>query len=188
MQSGQPGAFERPARPGEYRTILADPPWDVQQRGGFGAERHYPLMSVREICELDVEQLAADDSHLWLWITHATLFAGREVTEAWGFTYRSILTWVKPVFGLGSTLRTASEHLLFGTRGKAPVLYRSQPTWAFWPRQEHSRKPDEQYAVIERVSPGPYLELFARRPRHGWHIWGNEVQSDVVLHRKGERP
>lgn len=183
-ENGQSDAqLGHPAQP-KYRTILADPPWDVQQFGRRGAERHYPLMSVREVCRLDVVALAADDAHLWLWVTNATLFAGREVIEAWEFTYRSVLTWVKPVFGLGQYLRTASEHVLLGTRGKAPILFRSQPSWMFAPRQEHSHKPEEQYAVIERCSPGPYLELFARRRQPGWHIWGNQVTSDVELRRK----
>jgi N6-adenosine-specific RNA methylase IME4 len=115
-------------------------------------------------------------------VTNATLFAGKAVMEAWGFTYRSCLTWVKPGLGLGSSyLRNNTEHLLFGTKGKAPILYRSQPTWLFAPKQDHSHKPEEQYAVIERCSPGPYLELFARRKQRGWQVWGNEVASDVVL-------
>lgn len=178
----------RPAVSRQYRAILADPPWQLGQTGSLGAQRHYPLMTVRAMCRLDVERLAADDAHLWLWVTNASLFAGREVMEAWGFTYRSILTWVKPVFGLGQYLRTASEHLLLGTRGKAPILFRSQPSWLFAPRQAHSHKPEEQYAVIERCSPGPYLELFARRKRPGWHVWGNEIASDVTVSRKAVQP
>lgn len=165
-----------------FATILADPPWDVLQKGGRGAVHHYPLMTVEQITALPVERLARTDAHLWLWVTNATLFAGQAVIAAWGFTYRSCLTWVKPGLGLGSYyLRNNTEHLLFGTRGKAPVLYRSQPTWLFAPKQDHSHKPEEQYAVIERCSSGPYLELFARRKRTGWQAWGNEVASDVVL-------
>jgi len=165
-----------------YSTILADPPWEVLQRGGKGASQHYPLMSVDKIAELPVVNLARGDAHLWLWVTNATIFTGQAVMEAWGFEYRSMLTWVKPGLGLGSYyLRNNTEHLLFGTRGKAPIQFRSQPSWLFAPRQDHSHKPEEQYAVIERCSPGPYLELFARRKRLGWHVWGNEVESDVVL-------
>lgn len=167
--------------PKRYKTILADPPWDILQKGNLGAGRHYRLMSVPEISALQVERLVADDAHIWLWVTNGSIFAGKQVMEAWGFTYRSILTWVRPVFGLGQYLRTASEHLLFGTRGKAPILFRSQPSWLFAPRQEHSHKPEEQYAVIERCSPGPYLELFARRRQPGWDCWGNEIDSDVAL-------
>lgn len=176
----------RPALPPKYGTILADPPWDVLQKGGFGAARHYPLMTVPQICALDVAPLAADNAHLWLWVTNATIFAGREVMEAWDFEFRSILTWVKPMFGLGQYLHTASEHMLFGTRGRAPMVFRSQPSWMFAPRQEHSHKPEEQYAVIERCSRGPYLELFARRKRPGWSAWGNEIVSDVDLRSRGE--
>jgi len=171
-----------PNLPLTFPTILADPPWDVLQRSGRGAHRHYPLMTVDEIADLPVGRLASTDAHLWLWVTNATLFAGKAVMEAWGFTYRSCLTWVKPGLGLGSSyLRNNTEHLLFGTKGKAPILYRSQPTWIFAPKQDHSHKPDEQYAIIERCSPGPYLELFARRKRPGWQVWGNEVANDVAL-------
>ena len=97
-----------------FPTILADPPWDVLQRGGRGAHRHYPLMSTEHIAALPVGRLASTDAHLWLWVTNATLFAGHVVMEAWGFTYRSCLTWVKPGLGLGSSyLRNNTEHLLF---------------------------------------------------------------------------
>jgi N6-adenosine-specific RNA methylase IME4 len=163
----------------EYGTILADPPWDIQQVGS--ASPPYPLMTVDRIRSLPVPALVADNAHLWLWVTNAALFAGRQVMEAWGFTYRSILTWVKPRFGMGRYLRTQTEHLLFGTRGRAPVLFRGQGSWFYAPVQAHSHKPEEQYAIIERMSPGPYLELFARRPRLGWRVWGNEVESDVEL-------
>ncbi len=163
----------------QYRTILADPPWDINQRGNYGAERHYPLMSLERICALGVEQLAAPEAHLWLWVTNSTLPVGREVMAAWGFTYRSCLTWVKPRLGLGQYLRNQTEHLLLGTRGRAPVQFRCQGSWFYAPQQEHSHKPEEQYAIIERCSAGPYLELFARRRTPGWDAWGNEIDSDV---------
>lgn len=168
---------------GAYRTLLADPPWDIQQVGGGnrGAAARYPVLPLDRIVGLPVGQLAGETSHLWLWVTNASLFAGQTVMEAWGFTYRSILTWIKPRFGMGQYLRSQTEHLLLGTRGRAPILFRGQGSWLYAPVQEHSRKPEEQYAVIERCSPGPYLELFARRPRLGWHVWGNQVTSDVSL-------
>ncbi len=136
-----------------------------------------------------IKALATENAHLYLWVTNATLRDGYDVMEAWGFTPRSPLTWVKPRLGLGNYLRNASEHVLFGTRGKAPVLFRSQPTWLFAPLQEHSVKPDEIYAVIDRVS-GPdtrKLELFARRrpPAGNWSVWGNEIESDISLARWG---
>jgi N6-adenosine-specific RNA methylase IME4 len=164
-----------------YRTLLADPPWDIQQKGSLGAVRHYPVMALSAICDLKPDRLCAPDAHLWLWVTNASLHAGKTVMEAWGFTYRSCLTWIKPRFGLGNYLRNQTEHLLLGTRGTAPVLFKAQGTWFYAPLQEHSHKPEEQYAVIERCSPGPYLELFARRSRPGWDTWGNQVTCDVEL-------
>lgn len=174
-------AADAPAR---FRTILADPPWDVQQKGTRGAEMHYDLMSLERIKEMPVEALAAEDAHLWLWCTNATLRDGYDVAEAWGFTVRSPLTWVKFRLGLGNYLRNTTEHLLFATKGRAPVNFRAQPTWMNAPVQDHSHKPEEQYAIIERVSPGPYLELFARRrpPSNGnWSVWGNQIDSDISL-------
>lgn len=170
-----------PSRPSRFGTILADPPWDMQQVGIPGASEHYPLMDLEAIRNLPVSRLALPACHLWLWVTNASLFAGRSVMEAWGFTYRSTLTWIKPRFGLGWYLRNQTEHLLLGTRGKAPMRFRSQGSWFYAPTQDHSHKPEEQYAIIERCSPGPYLELFARRTRPGWSTWGNEVDSDVQL-------
>jgi N6-adenosine-specific RNA methylase IME4 len=167
-----------------FKTILADPPWDVQQRGARGAASHYQLMSLDAIKAMPVSELAATDAHCWLWVTNATLRAGYDVMEAWGFTPRSPLTWIKPRIGLGQYLRNATEHLILGTRGNAPVGFRAQPTWMFAPLQEHSHKPEEQYAVIERISDGPYLELFARRrppSTADWSVWGNEIDSDIVI-------
>ncbi|MEV6255631.1 MT-A70 family methyltransferase [Nocardia sp. NPDC051911] len=169
------------ATPKRYRTILADPPWDISQAGGRGAIQHYPLMTVDQIANMPVTDLAEDDAHLWLWVTNGSWRAGYDVMTAWGFTYRSPLTWVKPRLQLGQYLRNMTEHVLFGTRGKAPVNFRAQPTWFIAPVQEHSHKPEEQYAIIERVSPGPFLELFARRRQPGWDIWGNEVNSDLRI-------
>lgn len=170
--------------PQRFRTILADPPWDIQQKGARGAEMHYDLMTLERIKAMPVAELAEDDAHLWLWVTNATLRAGYDVAEAWGFTVRSPLTWIKFRLGLGNYLRNATEHLLFATRGRAPVNFRSQPTWVNAPVQDHSHKPEEQYALIERISGGPYLELFARRrppSTADWSVWGDQVGSDVRL-------
>lgn len=170
--------------PERFRTILADPPWDIQQRGTRGAECHYDLMNLDRIKAMPVADLAEEDAHLWLWVTNATLRHGYDVAEAWGFTVRSPLTWIKFRLGLGNYLRNATEHLLFATKGKAPVNFRSQPTWVNAPVQDHSHKPEEQYALIERISHGPYLELFARRrppSSSDWSVWGNEIDSDVSI-------
>jgi N6-adenosine-specific RNA methylase IME4 len=141
-------------------------------------------MSLDRIKAMPVSELAAQNAHLYLWCTNASLRDGYDVAEAWGFSPKSILTWVKFRLGLGSYLRNSTEHVLFCTRGNAPVRFRSQPTWINAPVQEHSRKPDEIYPVIERLSDGPYLEIFARRrppSTRGWAIWGNEVESDISI-------
>ena len=176
------GAGEIPGLPpGGFATILVDPPWPLQS-----GERHYRTMSLARIMALPVGRLAARDAHLWLWTTNALLPTAYEVAEAWGFTVRSPLTWVKFRLGLGGRyqLRNATEQLLFCTRGRAPLGSRSQPTWFNAPVQEHSRKPAEQFAIIERVSPGPYLELFARRrpeSNQPWAVWGDQVDSDIRI-------
>ena len=167
--------------PGGFATILVDPPWPLQS-----GEKHYRTMSLARITALPVGALAARDAHLWLWTTNALLPKAYEVAEAWGFTVRSPLTWVKFRLGLGGRyqLRNATEQLLFCTRGKAPLGSRSQPTWFNAPVTEHSRKPAEQFAIIERVSPGPYLELFARRrpeSNQPWAVWGDQVASDIRI-------
>lgn len=167
--------------PGGFATILVDPPWPLQS-----GEKHYRTMSLARIKALPVGHLAARDAHLWLWTTNALLPKAYEVAEAWGFTVRSPLTWVKFRLGLGGRyqLRNATEQLLFCTRGKAPLGSRSQPTWFNAPVTEHSRKPAEQFAIIERVSPGPYLELFARRrpeSNQPWAVWGDQVDSDIRI-------
>ena len=167
--------------PGGFATILVDPPWPLQS-----GEKHYRTMSLARIKALPVGSLAARDAHLWLWTTNALLPKAYEVAEAWGFTVRSPLTWVKFRLGLGGRyqLRNATEQLLFCTRGRAPLGSRSQPTWFNAPVTEHSRKPAEQFAIIERVSPGPYLELFARRrpeSNQPWAVWGDQVDSDIRI-------
>ena len=167
----------------KYATILADPPWDIQQKGNFGAVNHYDLMTLERIKAMPVADLMEENGHVWLWVTNATLEHGFEVLRAWGCTPRSVFTWLKAFsgFGLGVYLRNHTEHILLGTKGKSPILFKSQPNFGFFPRQDHSHKPEEVHKIIERCSPGPYLELFARRRQPGWDVWGNEIESDVVL-------
>lgn len=165
----------------KYSTILADPPWSINQKGKRGAVMHYQLMSLEDIKNMPVADLAEENAHLWLWIPNGLLQEGLDVMKAWGFKYRDPFYWIKPRLGLGNYLRNASETVLFGTRGKAPVKFKAQPNWLFAPLQDHSHKPEEMYPIIERVSPGPYLELFARRPQPNWDAWGNEIASDVMI-------
>lgn len=169
---------------GAFGCIVADPPTDILQKGSLGAINHYDLITMERLKQLPVDEITKKDAHLWLWSTNAALEASYDLARAWGFTPRSLFTWVKPRFGLGNYLRNATEQLIFATKGKAPVLYKSQPNWGFFPLQDHSHKPEEQFAIIERVSPGPYLELFARRAVSSdkdWSVWGNEVDSDISL-------
>lgn len=181
MTARPPAMSPRRSPAGPYRTILADPSWQRNQGGRVGAVQHYALMSLADICALPVSSFAAQNSHLWLWVTNSSISDGFTVMDAWGFSYRSCLTWIKSGLGLGHYLRTQTEHLLFGIRGHAPITFRGQGSWFYAPRQDHSHKPEEQYAIIERCSPGPRLELFARRKQPGWDVWGNEVDSDVAF-------
>lgn len=169
----------------KYKTILADPPWGfASQRGrnsNRSAESHYELMPLEAIKAMPIADLCEENAHLYLWICNGQLQEGLDVIKAWGFTFRNPIYWIKPRLGLGNYIRNASETLLFATRGKAPVKFHAQPNWLFAPQQEHSHKPEEQFAVIGRLSDGPYLELFARRRQPGWDCWGNEIDSDIVI-------
>jgi len=168
--------------PRKYRTILADPPWDINQRGNYGAIHHYDLMSLERIKAMPVADLAEENAHCYLWVTNSTLEQGHDVLRAWGFEPKSVICWWKIYLGLGVYYRNCTEHILFGVKGKLPICCKSQPNILIAPRQKHSQKPSEQFALIERCSPGKYLELFARR-RHSanWHVWGDEIDSDIVI-------
>lgn len=168
----------------KFKTILADPPWEIAQKGKLGASRHYNLMNLEAIKNIPVTNLAEDNAHLWLWTYPAALEQSFEVVRAWGFEPKSIFTWVKPRLGLGNYLRNCTEQMIFATRGKAPIKFKGQMNWGMFPVQDHSHKPEEVYSIIERCSDGDYLELFARRPvpsDKNWSIWGNEIKSDIII-------
>ncbi|MCL4553763.1 MAG: MT-A70 family methyltransferase [Actinobacteria bacterium] len=181
---------------GPYTTIYADPPWRFQNRTGKMAPEHqrllrYPTMTLEEILELPVNQVAAAQSHLYLWVPNALIAEGLEVMKHWGFTYKTNLVWYKTRLdggpdgrGVGFYFRNVTELVLFGVRGNMRTLDpgRTQVNLVPQRKREHSRKPDEFYDLIEECSPGPYLELFARRPRPGWTQWGNEDVEDVSAH------
>jgi N6-adenosine-specific RNA methylase IME4 len=172
-------------------TIVADPPWAYRQRPATGkrdrlaaAADFYPVMSIDEIAALPVSDLAATDAHLYLWITNPLLFDGIDrVITAWGFTYRTLVTWNKTgPTGLGRWFRGRTEHVAFCVRGNLPIPpERREQNILSAVNGRHSEKPDAFYDMVERVSPGPYLELFARRRRLGWEAWGNEVDSTVEV-------
>ncbi len=174
----------------QYSTIYADPPWQFQNRTGKVAPEHkrltrYSTMTIEEIKALPVADVAAEKSHLYLWVPNALLPDGLAVLSAWGFEYKSNLIWEKVRHdggpdgrGVGFYFRNVTELLLFGIRGKNNRTLdpgRSQVNLIRSIKREHSRKPDEFVDLIERCSPGPYLEMFARGNREGWDMWGNQA-------------
>lgn len=175
-----------------FGTILADPPWQFQNRTGKVAPEHrrlsrYGTMTLDEIKDLPVTPIAADTAHLYLWVPNALLPEGLEVMRAWGFQYKSNLVWHKirkdggsDGRGVGFYFRNVTELILFGVRGKnARTLKpgRTQVNYLSSRKREHSRKPDEQYDIIEACSPGPFIELFARGDRKKWVGWGNQADD-----------
>jgi len=176
----------------KFQTVLADPPWQFQNKTGKVAPEHkrlnrYGTMTLDAICVLPVARICADTAHLYLWVPNALLPEGLRVMEAWGFQYKCNLVWHKirkdggpDGRGVGFYFRNTTEIILFGVRGKnARTLApgRSQVNIIKSMKREHSRKPDEQYPLIEACSPGPYIELFARGPREGWTVWGNQADD-----------
>lgn len=194
-----------------YRTIVIDPPWRYRKDGGGDPSRRrrwaddvYPTMSNAEIARLPIASMAEPNAHLYLWVTNPRLYGERgddsitphDMLKAWGFAYKTMLTWVKTQIGLGSYFRGQTEHVLFATNGAlriAPSDRKSNVITTgdedleggafFAPRGSggHSSKPDAFYDLVQSVSPGPYVELFARQQRLGWETWGNEAFDTAGL-------
>ncbi len=173
----------------KFSTILADPPWQFANRTGKMAPEHnrlsrYPTMQLDKIKNLPVSIITNDTAHLYLWVPNALLAEGLEVLSSWGFTYKTNLIWYKirkdggpDRRGVGFYFRNVTEIILFGIKGKnARTLQpgRCQENIICSRKREHSRKPDEQYNLIESCSPDPFLELFARGSRNNWTSWGNQ--------------
>ena len=176
----------------KFATVLADPPWQFQNRTGKIAPEHrrlarYSTLTTPEICSLPIAEFAKETSHLYLWVPNALLREGLSVMDAWGFQYKTNIVWHKirkdggpDGRGVGFYFRNTTELILFGIRGKdARTLApgRRQVNIIKTMKREHSRKPDELYQIIEDCSPGPYLELFARGPRRGWTVWGEQSED-----------
>jgi N6-adenosine-specific RNA methylase IME4 len=176
-----------------FGTVLADPPWRFVNRTGKVAPEHrrlsrYPTLTVEEIGALPVADHLEATAHCYLWVPNALLPEGLAVLAAWGFQYKSNLIWHKvrkdggsDGRGVGFYFRNVTEILLFGTRGpnaRTRAAGRRQVNMIASRKREHSRKPDEQYALIEACSSGPYLELFGRGVRDGWTVWGNQASDD----------
>ena len=185
--------FVRMAETMKFKTVLADPPWQFQNRTGKMAPEHkrltrYSTMKLADICSLPVADMLDETAHLYLWVPNALMPEGLEVLKAWGFEYKTNLIWYKvrkdggpDGRGVGFYFRNVTEMILFGVKGnKARTLQpgRSQVNIIRSMKQEHSRKPDELYDLIERCSPGPYLEMFARGVRPGWTSWGDQANED----------
>lgn len=179
----------------KYKTILADPPWQFQNRTGKVAPEHkrlnrYSTMGLEDIKKIPVEAVSDEKAHLYLWVPNALLPEGLAVMQAWGFEYKANIVWEKvrkdggpDGRGVGFYFRNVTELLLFGIRGKPNRTLppaRSQVNLIRSMKREHSRKPDEIYPIIEACSPGPYLELFARGTRSGWTLWGDQANSDYT--------
>lgn len=175
-----------------FATVMADPPWRFVNRTGKMAPEHrrlsrYGTMNVEEICALPVSRIVAPTAHLYLWVPNALLPEGLQVLNAWGFEYKTNIVWHKQRKdggsdgrGVGFYFRNVTELILFGVRGKnARTLApgRTQVNYIGSRKREHSRKPDEQYEVIEACSPGPFLEMFARGARPNWAVWGNQADD-----------
>jgi N6-adenosine-specific RNA methylase IME4 len=174
-----------------YRTIVADPPWQYAVDGkhlrsstahrpnrsgatllGAGSAQRYGSMPMADLKAIVIP--AEDDAHLYVWATNAFMVEAHDLAVAWGFDPKTILTWIKPQIGLGHYFRNTTEHVVFAVRGSLKPLSRDARTDFTAPRTQHSAKPDCFYDMVERVSPGPYLELFARRARFGWDYWGDQ--------------
>jgi N6-adenosine-specific RNA methylase IME4 len=163
-----------------YQTIVLDPPWDWGDEGDADqlgrARPTYATMPIDEIAALPVGSLAADNAHLYLWITNRSLPKGFGLLDRWGFRYVTMLTWVKPSIGMGNYFRGSTEQVLFGVRGSLGLLRADVGTHFLAPRPgQHSAKPDAFYQLVESCSPGPWLEMFARSQRNGWAVWGAEA-------------
>lgn len=195
-----PGTLQR------YATVVADPPWEYKTPGqigkslghrpnrdrglskhGAGSVARYGAMPMADLMTLPVVTHAADNAHLYLWTTNAFVEQAHALARSWGFAPKTIITWTKtradgqPSMKMGYYFRGATEHCLFAVRGRLRLKGPACATAILSPRLAHSVKPEPFYRLVETQSPGPYLELFARRRRDGWHSWGDEVDSDVSM-------
>jgi len=165
---------------GPYRVIAIDPPWTYTKRAEDTTHRGrlpYPEMGDEAILSLPVSELAHDDCVLWLWTTNAHIHLAFHCLERWGFTHKTILTWVKDRMGVGDWLRGQTEHCLMAVKGRPTTTLTNQTTALHGPMREHSRKPDEFFALVDKLCPGSKLEMFAREARPGWHAWGAETDK-----------
>ena len=170
----------------KYKTVLADPPWNETGGGRIkrGANKYYSLMKTEEIIRImkkQIDEWCEDECHLYLWVTNNFLKDGLQVIDELGFKYITCITWNKDRISLGQYYRGITEHCLFARRGVLPYKIkdgkRQQGVTGFFEKKTiHSKKPELMFKMIEKVSYGPYLELFARTKRSGWTAWGDEIK------------
>jgi N6-adenosine-specific RNA methylase IME4 len=191
----------------KYNVILADPPWKIKAGRplkGYKMENgkqlfipvsnksrdtEYPHMAIEDIKSLKVKDIAADDAHLYMWVTNSHLPFAFEIIKEWGFKYSTMIVWAKNRMGggLGGTYKITTEFLIFATKGRLKANQTNESTWFNEKRTyengfpKHSKKPTFFYELIEKTSPGRKIELFARQKREGWDSWGNEVKCDVAI-------
>ncbi|HQQ75742.1 MAG TPA: MT-A70 family methyltransferase [Thermoanaerobaculia bacterium] len=176
-QEGFWGHLEPP-----YRTIVADPPWRYASAATKAdARKHYSTMGLADICAMPVAALADESAHLWLWGTNALMYEAHLVCRAWGFRPLTVVTWCKAGPGVGHYLRNNTEHVILASKGK-PATPKEKPlsTWFQWEAGQHSAKPGAFFDLVERVSVGPFVEIFARQPRLGWDHWGKGFESRIA--------
>lgn len=172
-----------------YSTVVADPPWEPTLGAMWKTrftdkarpQKHYGVMSLTDICTLPVSDLTRKQAHLWLWVVNQHIDWGYEVARAWGFEPQQMVTWCKPGMGTGR-FQANTEHMLVCRKGSrhGNPFGSTGGTWFQWPRSRHSAKPAQSFDLIESVSPGPYVELFAREPRLGWDSWGTGYEQGIV--------
>lgn len=193
--------MQLPTVEGGFKTIVADPPWRFSNRTGKMAPEHkrlwrYGSLSLDEIASLSVEEIAAEKAHLYLWVPNALMPSGLRVMEAWGFKYKTNLIWFKcrkdggpDRRGVGFYYRNVTEMVLLGVRGHMRTLKpgRRMPNFCKARKTNHSTKPERMYRMIELCSPAPRIDLFARRQRPGWYVWGDEVEIGHVPEEDTEK-
>lgn len=170
-----------------YPCIVADPPWPFAGKDGhwlYRADREdrartpaarYGLMTMEELRGLPVGAWAQDNAHLYIWTTNTFMVEAHDLARAWGFAPKTILTWIKPRLGMGTYYRNTTEHVVFAVRGSLKTIRKDQRTSFTGEQGAHSEKPSVFYDIVERMSPGPYLDVFSRKQRFKWDTWGNEA-------------
>lgn len=183
-----------------YHTIVADPPWKYDKAGGYSWRKGlpsgetrpmtpYPTMTSEEIAQMPIGLWAQTDAHLYLWSTQRYLRPSLSIAESWGFEVRKVLLWCKAPtgFSMGGAYGNSTEFIILGVRGQLPFLNRTPRDWFDWKRGEHSEKPAAFYDLVEHMSPGPYLDVFARKQRFNWDTFGNEsfdFREHGIWHRE----